>query len=59
MLTNTVFNSQTLKFSLLNKTRKHEKEDIEIIINALLKIFGIIHTSNTLVGDVSKPISLI
>ena len=44
---------QTLQFSLLNKTRKHEKGDIPIIINALLKMFGITHTANTLVGDVS------
>jgi ATP-binding cassette, subfamily G (WHITE), member 2, SNQ2 len=44
---------QTLKFSLLNKTRKHEKRDIPVIINALLKMFGITHTKYTLVGDVS------
>ena len=43
---------QTLKFSLLNKTRKHEKGDIPVIINALLKMFGISHTRHTLVGDV-------
>jgi ABC-type multidrug transport system ATPase subunit len=44
---------QTLEFSLLNKTRKHEKGDIPVIIGALLKIFGITHTCYTLVGDVS------
>lgn len=44
---------QTLDFSLLNKTRKHEKEDIPVIIGALLKMFGISHTRHTLVGDVS------
>ncbi|KAG4425656.1 hypothetical protein IFR04_001118 [Cadophora malorum] len=42
---------QTLRFSLLNKTKKHEKGDIPIIISALLKMFGISHTRNTLVGD--------
>ncbi|PBP22087.1 hypothetical protein BUE80_DR007074 [Diplocarpon rosae] len=42
---------QTLNFSLLNKTKKHEKGDIPIIINALLKMFGIPHTRHTLVGD--------
>ncbi|TVY50118.1 ABC transporter G family member [Lachnellula occidentalis] len=42
---------QTLDFSLLNKTRKHEKGDIPIIIGALLKMFGISHTRYTLVGD--------
>lgn len=44
---------QTLKFSLLNKTKKHEKGDIPVIISALLKMFGISHTRHTLVGDVS------
>ena len=44
---------QTLEFSLLNKTKKHEKGDIPIIIGALLKMFGISHTRHTLVGDVS------
>jgi ABC transporter len=44
---------QTLDFSLLNKTKKHEKGDIPIIIGALLKMFGISHTRHTLVGDVS------
>jgi hypothetical protein len=48
---------QTLEFSLLNKTKKHEKGDIPIIIGALLKMFGILHTRNTLVGDVSVQIS--
>ncbi|KAH6678280.1 ABC-2 type transporter-domain-containing protein [Halenospora varia] len=42
---------QTLNFSLLNKTKKHKKGDIPIIIGALLKIFGITHTRHTLVGD--------
>ncbi|KAJ5669299.1 ABC multidrug transporter atrF [Penicillium macrosclerotiorum] len=42
---------QTLKFSLTNKTRKHDRESIPIIIDALLKMFGISHTKNTLVGN--------
>jgi ATP-binding cassette subfamily G (WHITE) protein 2 (SNQ2) len=46
---------QTLQFSLLNKTKKREKGEIPIIISALLKVFGISHTFNTLVGDVSSP----
>jgi ATP-binding cassette subfamily G (WHITE) protein 2 (SNQ2) len=45
---------QTLKFSLLNKTKKHQKEDVPIIISALLKMFGISHTRYTPVGDVSS-----
>lgn len=47
---------QTLEFSLLNKTRKHEKGDIPVIISALLKMFGISHTRHTLVGDVSATL---
>jgi ABC-type multidrug transport system ATPase subunit len=42
---------QTLKFSLANKTRKHDRDSIPIIIDALLKMFGISHTKNTLVGN--------
>lgn len=42
---------QTLRFALMNKTKKHHKGDIPIIIEALLKIFGITHTKNTLVGN--------
>ncbi|TVY85139.1 ABC transporter G family member [Lachnellula suecica] len=42
---------QTLDFSLLNKTKKHQKGDIPVIIGALLKMFGITHTARTLVGD--------
>ncbi|PKX95869.1 ABC drug exporter AtrF [Aspergillus novofumigatus IBT 16806] len=42
---------QTLKFSLINKTKKHDKASIPIIIDALLKMFGIMHTKNTLVGN--------
>jgi ABC-type multidrug transport system ATPase subunit len=42
---------QTLKFSLMNKTRKHDQAEIPIIINAFLKMFGISHTKHTLVGN--------
>lgn len=42
---------QTLKFSLTNKTKKREKDDIPTIVEALLKMFGISHTKHTLVGD--------
>ena len=42
---------QTLKFSLLNKTRKRSKGEIDVIIAALLKMFGISHTRYTLVGN--------
>ncbi|KAJ5147844.1 ABC multidrug transporter atrF [Penicillium atrosanguineum] len=42
---------QTLKFSLINKTRKHDRDSIPIIIDALLKMFGISHTKNTMVGN--------
>ncbi|PWY80967.1 hypothetical protein BO94DRAFT_153864 [Aspergillus sclerotioniger CBS 115572] len=42
---------QTLKFSLINKTKKHDTASIPIIIDALLKMFGISHTKNTVVGN--------
>ncbi|KAK1758006.1 ABC transporter G family member 19 [Echria macrotheca] len=42
---------QTLRFSLLNKTRKHLRGEVEIIIDALLSMFAIKHTRNTLVGN--------
>ena len=42
---------QTLKFSLFNKTKKREKLEINVIVEALLKIFGISHTRHTLVGN--------
>jgi ATP-binding cassette subfamily G (WHITE) protein 2 (SNQ2) len=42
---------QTLSFALKNKTKKNEKEDIPVILDALLKIFGIQHTKYTPVGD--------
>ncbi|KAI0835702.1 ABC-2 type transporter-domain-containing protein [Hypoxylon sp. FL0890] len=42
---------QTFTFALMNKTRRSAKEEIPIIANALLKMFGISHTKYTLVGD--------
>lgn len=42
---------QTLNFALMNKTRKNDIRSIPVIIQALLKMFGISHTKNTLVGD--------
>lgn len=42
---------QTLKFALTNKTRKQDKDEIPVILEALLKIFGIQHTKHTPVGD--------
>jgi ATP-binding cassette subfamily G (WHITE) protein 2 (SNQ2) len=42
---------QTLSFALKNKTKKKEKDNIPVILDALLKIFGISHTKYTLVGD--------
>lgn len=35
----------------MNKTKKGAKEEIPIIANALMKIFGISHTKYTLIGD--------
>ena len=42
---------QTLRFSLLNKTKKRAKGEMNIIIEALMKMFGIGHTRHTLVGN--------
>lgn len=42
---------QTLSFALKNKTKKNEKGDIPVILDALLRIFGISHTKYTPVGD--------
>lgn len=42
---------QTLRFALMNKTKKHEAGSIPIIIDSLLKMFGIPHTKGTLVGN--------
>ncbi|KAF2474648.1 ABC transporter-like protein [Lindgomyces ingoldianus] len=42
---------QTLYFALMNKTKKNDKEDIPITLEALLKVFQISHTKYTPVGD--------
>ncbi|KAF3769587.1 putative ABC transporter [Cryphonectria parasitica EP155] len=42
---------QTLVFALMTKTRKGAAQDIPIIAQALMKMFGIPHTKYTLVGD--------
>ncbi|KAF2130694.1 hypothetical protein P153DRAFT_336486 [Dothidotthia symphoricarpi CBS 119687] len=42
---------QTLSFALTNKTRKHKKGEIPIVLDALLRMFGIQHTKYTPVGD--------
>uniref|UniRef100_A0A093VDA3 ABC multidrug transporter atrF n=1 Tax=Talaromyces marneffei PM1 TaxID=1077442 RepID=A0A093VDA3_TALMA len=42
---------QTLKFSLMNKTKKGDRSSVPIILDALLKMFGISHTKNTQVGN--------
>lgn len=42
---------QTLTFALTTKTRKNRKDEIPIILEALLKMFGISHTKYTPVGD--------
>ena len=46
---------QTLKFSLLNKTKKRERGELKIIAEALMKMFGISHTAKTLVGNEMVP----
>ncbi|KAL8670335.1 MAG: hypothetical protein Q9168_005122, partial [Polycauliona sp. 1 TL-2023] len=42
---------QTLRFSLMNKTKKRHHSEVAITIDALLKMFGISHTKKTLVGN--------
>ncbi|KAI2609057.1 ABC-2 type transporter-domain-containing protein [Hypoxylon fragiforme] len=42
---------QTLTFALMNKTKRAAKEEIPVIANALMKMFGISHTKYTLIGD--------
>ncbi|KAG8629663.1 hypothetical protein KVT40_003528 [Elsinoe batatas] len=45
----TVF--QTFVFALMTKTKKKATQDIPLIANALMKMFGISHTKNTVVGN--------
>ena len=42
---------QTFLFALLNKTKKKEKGDIPVIVDALMRMFGIPHTKYTKVGN--------
>lgn len=42
---------QTFVFALLTKTKKKAKQDIPVIAEALMKMFGISHTKHTLVGN--------
>ncbi|KAF4509379.1 hypothetical protein G6O67_003555 [Ophiocordyceps sinensis] len=42
---------QTLDFSLRTKTKKHERGNIELIIDAFLKMFAMSHVKHTAVGD--------
>lgn len=42
---------QTLKFSLLHKTRRRDGHTIPIVLDSLLKMFGILHTKDTFVGN--------
>ena len=42
---------QTFRFALMNKTKKKARDEIGVIANALLRMFGISHTKYTLVGD--------
>lgn len=42
---------QTFRFALMNKTKKKARDEVAVIANALLRMFGISHTKYTLVGD--------
>ncbi|KLJ09917.1 ATPase [Blastomyces silverae] len=42
---------QTLRFALMNKTKRRDQDSIPIVIDGLLKMFGISHTKNTVVGN--------
>ena len=42
---------QTLRFALTHKMPKRDKHRLPIVVNALLRMFGISHTAYTLVGD--------
>ncbi|KAM0334541.1 hypothetical protein ACHAQA_001571 [Verticillium albo-atrum] len=42
---------QTLTFALLNKTKKANRSDIPVVVNALMRMFGISHTKHTMVGN--------
>jgi ABC-type polar amino acid transport system ATPase subunit len=42
---------QTFIFALMNKTKKKDSDNVPVIAEALMKMFGIPHTKYTLVGD--------
>ncbi|OAX79146.1 hypothetical protein ACJ72_06537 [Emergomyces africanus] len=42
---------QTLRFALMNKTKKRDQDSIPVVVNGLLKMFRINHTRNTIVGN--------
>ncbi|KAL1841749.1 hypothetical protein VTJ49DRAFT_6663 [Mycothermus thermophilus] len=42
---------QTLRFALLNKTRRALRGQVDIIVDAFLRMFSIRHTEHTLVGN--------
>lgn len=42
---------QTFTFALTTKTKKKVTNEIPVIANALMKMFGISHTKHTMVGD--------
>ena len=42
---------RTLTFALMNKSKKADKDDIPVIADALMKMFGISHTKHTRVGN--------
>ncbi|KAI9904474.1 hypothetical protein N3K66_001003 [Trichothecium roseum] len=42
---------RTLSFALMNKSKKAVRQDIPVIADALMKMFGISHTKHTQIGD--------
>lgn len=42
---------QTFIFALMMKTKKKSKDEIPIIAEGLMRLFGIVHTKHTFVGD--------
>ena len=46
---------QTLQFALWNKTKKRFKQEVDIIGDALLRMFAMSHTRNTPVGNEYVP----
>jgi len=42
---------QTLRFALLNKTRRNLREEVNLIVDTFLRMFAIKHTEKTFVGN--------